>query len=131
VALVITGLLAVVVMRAVTDETSNTLASVPSVNQPTTTASGGVALPGPGGPLVTDTVATPGGPVIAGIDAAVRVACGTDKTNLQTVIEAYEQLEEEKPANEQVMIDAGLLRHASDYWDVANGVIVPQDPRCT
>jgi hypothetical protein len=130
VALIIMAIVALVVFKAVTDSTENTLSLVAAT---TTVASGGAAIgPGPGGqpiPLGTqpDAVQPAGG---AGIAAAKRVACQADKTSMQQAIDAYTGLEGDKPADEQALIAKGYLKQLSAYWDVKDGVLVPQDPAC-
>ena len=130
VALIIMAIVAVVVFKAVTQSTEDTLSLVAVT---TTVAPGGAAIgPGPGGqplPLGTQPdVAQPAGG--AGIAAAKRVACQADKSSMEQAIDAYTGLEGTKPADEQALIAAGDLKQPSAYWDVKDGVLVPQDPAC-
>jgi len=72
---------------------------------------------------------------------AEETACAADKRSLVTAVEGYFAL---KPADyvgdpamsstarEQLLVDFGLLRQPSDYWDVdANGELVVVGAPCT
>jgi hypothetical protein len=119
-------------LKGVSDNTSNTLSEITVVSQPTTTA-GSRALPGPGGgPLVLDTIPQVVQPGIGGVvDAAAAAACASDKRTFETAVEAYTALEGKPPPAEKALVDAGYLRELSPYWNLSNGTIVAENPRCT
>jgi hypothetical protein len=131
VVVVILAVLGVVVFNAVTDSTEDTLAILTTTTT-ATTAAGGAGLPGPGGqPIVLETVPQAVSPGVGGVlDAAKAAACKADRPTMEAAVEAYTGLEGSAPADEQALIAAGLLKEASVYWDVKDGVLVPQDPAC-
>ena len=69
-------------------------------------------------------------PGITAIDDAPVAACGAEASSFRTALEAYEVLEGEPAADEQALIDAGLLRNESELWDIVDGELVAQDPAC-
>ncbi len=84
-----------------------------------------VALAACGG--LEDPLVKPG---ITAIDQSRELTCSTDATTLQTAIDAYQLLSDAPPADESVLITAGYLREASEAWDIADGVLVPQASAC-
>lgn len=69
-------------------------------------------------------------PGITAIDDASTQACGSEASSFRTALEAYEIVEGEPAADEQALIDAGLLRAESELWDVVDGRLVAEDPGC-
>ncbi|HEX9258598.1 MAG TPA: hypothetical protein VF855_03610 [Acidimicrobiales bacterium] len=130
VGLIITGVMAVVVLKAMSDSTNDTLSEITVVSQPTT--EGSRALPGPGGgPLVLDTVPQVVQPGVGGvIDAAAAAACSADRKTFDVALEAYTSLEGSPPRDEKALVDRGYLRELSPYWNLSDGKVVAEDPRC-
>jgi hypothetical protein len=69
-------------------------------------------------------------PGITAIEQGRSETCGVNATALQTAIDSYTLLEGDPPADEAALVDAGLLREETTDWDVAGGVLVPENPTC-
>jgi hypothetical protein len=82
---------------------------------------------GTDGGAIQENVIEPG---ITAIDESDTVACGSEASSFRTALEAYEIVEGEPAADEQALIDAGLLREESELWDVTDGRLVAQNPDC-
>jgi len=79
------------------------------------------------GGVVRENVIEPG---ITAVEDASAVACGSEASSFRTALEAYEVIEGEPAADEQALIDAGLLRAESELWDVVDGRLVADDAAC-
>ncbi len=69
-------------------------------------------------------------PGITAIDESRTLACGADASTLRTALEAYELLEGGPAPDEAALVTEGYLREVSEAWDVTDGQIVAQDPKC-
>ena len=79
---------------------------------------------GTDGGAIRENVIEPG---ITAIDESSGLACGSEASSFRTALEAYELVEGEPAADEQALIDAGLLRAESELWDVIDGRLVAQE----
>jgi hypothetical protein len=55
------------------------------------------------------------------------VDCAPDRRTLEVAIEAYQAQFGSVPDNEQVLVDAGMIRTSFVTYDVVYGEIVPGD----
>ena len=63
---------------------------------------------------------------VTAIAQADVMACQSDRTVLETAIDAYDALQGTSPTSDADLVTAGLLREESTLWDVTpDGSIVP------
>lgn len=69
-------------------------------------------------------------PGITALDQSKVLACEGDAETLRVAMEAYDLLESKPAPDEATLVAAQFLKHESDYWNIANGQLVAQDPDC-
>jgi hypothetical protein len=128
VGLAVMAIVAVVVISAMNSQTEDTLAVLTT----TTVEPLQPALPGPGGqalPLDTaPSAVAPGVPPV--VAAATVAACTAEKATQQAAIDTYTAMQGSPPADEQALVDAGVIRELSKLWAVKDGVLVALNPGC-
>lgn len=61
---------------------------------------------------------------------APAATCTANASALRNAIESYTLLEGDPPPDEQALVDAGYLRATTTDWDVVDGELVAENPRC-
>ncbi len=69
-------------------------------------------------------------PGITALDQSKVLACEGDAETLRTAMEAYDLLESKPAHDETTLVAAQYLKQESEYWNIANGQLVAQDPDC-
>jgi hypothetical protein len=69
-------------------------------------------------------------PAITALDESRDLACGADGATLRTAIEAYTAMNGEPPRDEAALVEAQLIREATESWDVVDGELVAEHPAC-
>jgi hypothetical protein len=69
-------------------------------------------------------------PGITALDQSKVLACEGDAETIRVAMEAYELLESAPAPDEATLVAAQYLKQESEYWNIANGQLVAQDPDC-
>jgi hypothetical protein len=128
VGLAVMAVIAVVVISAMNNQTEDTLAVLTT----TTVEALQPGLPRPGGqPLPLETAPSavaPGVPPV--VAAATLAACTAEKATQQAAMDTYAAMQGSPPADEQALVDAGVIREVSKLWAIKDGVLAALNPGC-